>query len=347
MNTRFFLGANSGSGFYSLYDGFARADGDFLYLIKGGPGCGKSGFMKKVAERAGGLHYDVEYILCSGDPDSLDGIYIPKLKCGLVDATAPHISEPRRFAYDSCYVNLGQFCSASANGRIPEYHEKYKRMYNSAYAYLSAAADVKCAEIPHLFGEKEIKHAEARAKSTVLRHVTKKRCDRAGAVTRRFIRCISCRGELCLEDSIKMLCKQTYLVDDLCGMSEYYLRSAAAEALKQGRDVIICPSPLCPERTDAVLIPECSLGYIAASAAPGLDGRHIRLDALIPPEVLKEHRAELKRREALCSELMETAIFYLRRAKENHDLLEAEYKPCMDFDALNEFTDEFIEKLFS
>lgn len=42
--TRWFLGANSGNGFSSLYEGFCRGDGDFLRVIKGGPGCGKSTF---------------------------------------------------------------------------------------------------------------------------------------------------------------------------------------------------------------------------------------------------------------------------------------------------------------
>ena len=38
---RFFLGANSKSGFYSLYDNFTDpAAGDFLWVLKGGPGCG-------------------------------------------------------------------------------------------------------------------------------------------------------------------------------------------------------------------------------------------------------------------------------------------------------------------
>lgn len=42
QNTSWFLGANSGNGFSSLYEGFCRADGDFLRVIKAGPGCGKS-----------------------------------------------------------------------------------------------------------------------------------------------------------------------------------------------------------------------------------------------------------------------------------------------------------------
>ena len=37
-HTVWFLGSNSEHGFHSLYDGFCAGDGDFLRVIKGGPG---------------------------------------------------------------------------------------------------------------------------------------------------------------------------------------------------------------------------------------------------------------------------------------------------------------------
>ena len=136
MSVRFFLGANSGDGFYSLYDNFACAPGDRLHLIKAGPGCGKSTFMKKLASRAEEQGFTVEYILCSGDPESLDGVYIPALHLGLADATAPHILEPRLFAIDSCYVNLGQFCSSFKSEKANEYTAKYRQLYKLSLIHI-------------------------------------------------------------------------------------------------------------------------------------------------------------------------------------------------------------------
>ena len=82
-NTTFFLGANSAQGFYSLYSDFASRPGDMLHIIKAGPGTGKSTFMRKIGQAAEERGYEVEYIICSGDPDSLDGVYIPALGVGL------------------------------------------------------------------------------------------------------------------------------------------------------------------------------------------------------------------------------------------------------------------------
>ncbi len=109
MNQTYFLGANSGKGFISLYAGFPPEEGAFLHILKGGPGCGKSGFMRKLGRAAEARGLGVHYVLCSGDPDSLDGVYIPALHQAWVDGTAPHVVEPRHFGVDSDYVNLGSF----------------------------------------------------------------------------------------------------------------------------------------------------------------------------------------------------------------------------------------------
>ena len=101
---RYFLGGNTGAGFYSLYDGFTDSEaGDFLWIIKGGPGCGKSSFMKRIARSAEGAGMTVERVLCSGDPESLDGIYIREARCAYVDGTAPHVQE-----LTSCSSGIGR-----------------------------------------------------------------------------------------------------------------------------------------------------------------------------------------------------------------------------------------------
>ncbi len=89
---RYFLGANTGKGFVSLYDEFCKPEsGNFLYVIKGGPGCGKSSFMKTIGQggRGRGAGRRVRDLL--GRPDSLDGVLIPAWHVGYADGTSPHI----------------------------------------------------------------------------------------------------------------------------------------------------------------------------------------------------------------------------------------------------------------
>ena len=88
---QYFLGANSPSGFYSLYHELLPTEqADGIYIIKGGPGCGKSTLMRRVAALAEEAGEPVEYILCSGDPASLDAVVLPEKRVALVDGTAPH-----------------------------------------------------------------------------------------------------------------------------------------------------------------------------------------------------------------------------------------------------------------
>lgn len=89
---RYYLGANSPTGFYSLYDELMDpAEAAGIYILKGGPGCGKSTLMRRVAQQAEDAGLKVEYIPCSGDPDSLDAVILPEKKIALVDGTAPHV----------------------------------------------------------------------------------------------------------------------------------------------------------------------------------------------------------------------------------------------------------------
>ena len=348
MSVSYFLGANSCQGFYSLYEEFCRAEGDYLHLIKAGPGGGKSGFMRRIAKAAEDRGLEVEYLICSGDPDSLDGIYIPKLHLGYLDATAPHVTEPRYFGFDSCYVNLGRFCSASPDDKIREYAEKYHAMYKRAYAFLAAAGEVKRAEIPELISEKTIDKVKNKARSAFSRELGSCRSLSAGGrMRRRFIRCISCKGELCLSDSVQELCKRIYLLDDRCGLADVYLREIGDIARERCVEVILCPSPLCPELLDAVLLPEYGLGFVSASAADIKNPwRQARLDALIPTESMKVHRPELKRAGKLYCALTAEGINWLKKAKEYHDLLEKAYNPHVDFKSLNAFCDSEIGRIF-
>ena len=348
MEISYFLGANSRDGFSSLYSGFAAGEGDRLHIIKGGPGTGKSGFMRKIGAEAEKRGLDVEYVLCSGDPDSLDGVYIPALKQGWVDGTAPHAAEPRCFGADSDYVNLGGFCrlplSSSDAGEIRRMNRAYKALYDRAYAWLKATAAVRQGYLPQIDDSAILEAAENRVSGILRRHSRKK--DSPGRVSRRYFSAISCRGELLLSGEIKKLCKLIYQLDDGMGLAGPALDAAVREGLSRGLELILCPSPLCPEETEMLLIPEASLALIRGCQT--VEGaRHVRLDALVPGQRQKELRGDLRAGRRLEKECMAAALEQLTKAKALHDRLEAVYRPYMDFQALTEFTDREICRIFS
>ena len=142
--TRYFLGGNTARGFVSFYDGFCRGPEDFLWVIKGGPGCGKSSFMKTIGRAAEDAGLDTEYVLCSGDPDSVDGVYIPAWRTGYADGTAPHVIEAVTPGAAGLYLDLGQFYDRIALQKerraIEDLQRRYQSLYREAYTLLAAPA---------------------------------------------------------------------------------------------------------------------------------------------------------------------------------------------------------------
>ena len=318
LDQTFFLAANSGQGFYSLYDAFP-GDGCFLHIIKGGPGTGKSGFMRRIREAAQAHGFDTLSVLCSGDPDSLDGLAVPALGQAWMDGTAPHVREPRLFGADSDYVNLGRFCrlplTEKDRNRALALNRAYKERYQAAYAHLEAAAALEKAE--------ELRDAEVlREEEMRMRSLLEALPDHEGPCVRekRFLSAISCRGLIRLNSADNMLCKQNYYFRD---DGSVLARAAAIAASKTGR-VILCPRPLRPSQLEAVLLPELSIALLRAPAA-----------VPIP-------RGEL----LLSHEALSQGMDALREAKALHDKLEAVYRPYMNFGALTAYTEEYIEKLF-
>ena len=146
--TNFFLGANSGSGFQNLFSEIMDPETAFdIMILKGGPGVGKNTFMREIGRTMEQAGADVEYLWCSGDPDSLDGVVIPALRCAVCDGTSPHAVEPKYPAAVDRYVDLGRFYDLpAAKAQVVEvkrHTRDYQDAYGRAYRCLKAARQVE------------------------------------------------------------------------------------------------------------------------------------------------------------------------------------------------------------
>ncbi|MDO4750244.1 MAG: hypothetical protein Q4A39_05315 [Eubacteriales bacterium] len=344
--TCFFLGANSGDGFCSLYDGFVDcAHGDFLWVIKGGPGCGKSSFMRHIARTVENAGCEVEYILCSGDPDSLDGIYIPRLRTAYVDGTAPHVMETRLPGAGSLYLDLGAFYDADALtawlDEIGELFGSYQALYARAYDLLAASARVRPDTLPGLWDNDLPQRIRRRALAAASREFA--HAHGSGKVSRRFLSGITCRGGVFLWETVSHLCEKVYLLDNELGLAPIFLDTIRFAADEKGLDYILCPTPLQPDVTEALLIPGLKLAFVASSSGQTFKGpvyRHLRLDAMADRESFRKLRPEFRRQQHLRAELLRAATNALAGAKSLHDALESIYNPHVDFSGLYKLADE-------
>ena len=127
-HAKFFLGANSPKGFVSRFDQlYDPEDSWFCYILKGGPGTGKSTIMKKAAKAAEKLGIDLELIYCSSDPNSLDAVIFPTIKVCIVDGTAPHTLDPIYPGVSEKIINLG---SAWDNNKLTDVSDDIIKLTN-------------------------------------------------------------------------------------------------------------------------------------------------------------------------------------------------------------------------
>ena len=280
----YFLGGNTAEGFYSLYGGFPHRADAFLHILKGGPGTGKSTLLRAIAREADRRGMEVERVLCSGDPDSLDGVYLPALGLAWVDGTAPHVIEPELFGANGDYVNLGAFFSAPFSSvekkELRTLQTAYKACYRRAYALLAACP--RDNERTHCCSDEQLRDTLSALPAQ----------EKQGRMARRFASAITCKGLLRLPPA-----SADYAVSAAPAAA---LPAAAEEAQRRGWDVILCPSPLFPDEAEALLLPEKKLAFTAVPDSEQADqsqlekavealreakGLHDELEALYRPHM--------------------------------------------------------------
>ncbi len=139
-----YFGASNGyKGFKSHFDEiFSPLSFEHIFILKGGPGTGKSSLMKKVT-----AHFEadcqIEIILCSSDPSSLDGVIISKnaKKVAILDGTAPHTTDPKLPIVVEEIINLAEALDCEKmkkeRNKIALLNERKAFHYKNAYAILS------------------------------------------------------------------------------------------------------------------------------------------------------------------------------------------------------------------
>ena len=82
--------------------------------------------MKEVGNHFAEQGEDVDFLWCSSDPDSLDGIVLKKRRIALLDGTAPHVVDPQNPGAVDEILNLGEYwvsdeirAQRGSNGPLP------------------------------------------------------------------------------------------------------------------------------------------------------------------------------------------------------------------------------------
>lgn len=349
--THFFLGANSGLGFQSLFQQFCQSERYHdLLVLKGGAGCGKSTMMRKIGEAMEARGETVEYLHCSGDPDSLDGVHIPRIATAVVDGTSPHSIEPCYPVAVDRYVNLGQFYDIArgkqAREEIIHRTKAYKEAYRGAYHVLSAARELEVHLSSLLLQGVDYEKLTRRTDGIIAREIRGKGGEQPDQY--RFLGSLTHKGAVWRFDSVETICPRIYQLLDSTGLAAPMLERIRTASRAKHYGVIVCPDPEHMEQIQHLLIPELGVAFVTVREGmecPCEAYRRIHLDAMIAPEHLKQWKGKIKLTRKMIQTLREEGVELLRAAKQEHDKLEAIYQPSVDFDGVNDLTAQEIQRL--
>ena len=265
--------------------------------------------------------------------------------------TRAHVIEPNYIAVMEHYLDIGKFYDADSlkpkKEAVIALTRAYKALYARAYDCISAAGSLSRELSSHLLDETVIAAVKKRSRGIISREMGKK-SEKPGKVKYRFLSALTAKGYVNHFGTVEALANRVYHLDNNMGLAHYMLTELAEAATAAGHDIILCPSPLYPERLEHIWLPSLSLAFLSSNYQSQYTGpfyRHIRLDAMADGERLKGHKAKIRFSKKIFHLLIGEAVSALADAKAIHDELEAIYNPHVDFPALYQLAHGHLSSL--
>lgn len=347
---KYFAGSNTSSGFYSLFASNLN-NLERLFILKGGPGTGKSYMSKVIGNEWLQKGYNIEYLHCSSDADSVDGVIIPKLKVGIVDGTHPHVIEPRFPGVIDDYVNLGVAWDPAklrAHKReiieltqlVSAAFKKAYKTFNEALHYYDKQRHVVSKYIHH-------QKVEKFTDDLIQRLFGNRKREGIAHTILRFHGANTPTGVVSFIPELTEDVGKRYFLKGSPGTGKSTLLQKLvdeAEARNFRTEVYRCEFE--PEKIDMLIVRE--LGFaIFESTEPHAyvpekeNDVLLNLDEIVLTEQMDEEdqREVIKKREKY-SDTLQTGIDALKEAKELRDQLEGYYIQAMDFTVSTNISEE-------
>lgn len=349
-----FSGGNTSRGFYSFFDYILPQDqAQRIFILKGGPGVGKSTFMKKIAEDLCNEGYDAEYIHCSSDPSSLDAVVFPRKKAAIIDGTSPHIVDPKNPGAVDEIINLGRFWDNDGltrnRERIIETNAEISRLFRRAYRYLQAGYS--------LYSDNEAIYSRAMdhgKANRVISEITDVifRCtdvpEKEGRQRHLFVSAITPEGLVNFLSSV-ITTKTVICIKGNPGTGTERLLERVRECSAERG--LYTESYYCafnPQKLEHVVIPELDVAvttaneYHNAGVNPALK---TDFNDFLDDYIVERNREAINFNKSGFEMLLNKAIETLKQAKEKHDELEKLYIPNMNYDEIRICREEILERL--
>lgn len=357
---KFFLASHSTNGFKSIFDNlYDPEDGWFCYILKGGPGTGKSTLMKSVAEKLyEKFKLKYEIICCSSDPDSVDAVIFPEIKKCIVDGTAPHTIEPTYPGASDTIINLGECWNEkklmkqrdkiiNLSKQNALYHKKSAKYLNAFGEIFSMNQDIIGRSINH----QKLDKFCSRLDKKILKNKFNRKLMK---IDYKMLSAITPKGYCFFKDSLNYFAKNLYIIEDSTGeIGNKIIKNINKSAVLKGYSTILFPSALLGKNHfDALAIPESNTAFIINNYHSELefckstDITHINCKRFLESETVKKHKNLINFNFKVSKEFLNESIKNLKNALEIHDKIEEIYIKNMNYKKIKKITDKLISAIF-
>ncbi|NLI89674.1 MAG: hypothetical protein GX366_04625 [Epulopiscium sp.] len=357
-----FPGSNTPLGFYSYYDNIIHANNaNKIFIIKGGPGTGKSSFMKKIANHFVSQNINIEYHLCSADPNSLDAIVIIPAGVAIIDGTFPHAIDPQIPGAIDEIINFAPYWNEkeirSNKEAIIQTNLKRKSLFSKSYSYLQAAKQVYDAytntQISALDNNSFYRMEQDILQEIFINHHTCNFSNLQGPGHSRhlFGSAITPDGFVDHLHTIIGKSQLIYSIKDAPGASASNLMNLIkTKSIELGLDIECYHSPICPDNIEDIIIPGLGAAVTVSNSfhkAKIVPTHVYDLKDCFIASRLSQIQEELEYDKDLMDSLFQRGIRTLNKAKDQHNILESYYIPHVRFDDINNLLDIIIKQIES
>lgn len=351
-NKHVFPGSNTPFGFYPYYDNIMpQENANKIFIIKGGPGTGKSSFMKKVANYFIDKGIAVEFHHCSADPNSLDAIVIINAAVAIIDGTMPHVMDPQNPGIVDEILNFAPYWKEKQirtnKAAILETNSKRKKFFAKSYFYLDAAKKVYDAYAQtqnESLNDQMINTMEKNILHNLFKNYNPS--NTCGKSRHLFGSAITPDGVVDYLHTIIGNIKDIYLIKDAPGASaKNIMNLILSKGIELGLYMECYHSPIDIKKIEDIIIPSLDIAITVSNDyhKPKVFPAHVfDLTSCFVTSTLKEVQFDLDKDKKLFNELLDKGITTLKKAKEQHEILESYYTPHVDFDKINNLLTDVI-----
>ncbi|MDQ1914402.1 PRK06851 family protein [Paenibacillus sp. GD4] len=343
----YYAGGNTARGFANLF-GSSLQGLERVYILKGGPGSGKSTLIRTIGNELAEQGYDIRFIHCASDNRSLDGVIVPKLGLGIVDGTAPHVIEPEVPGAVEQYVDLGQAWDVAQlserKADIIELNRSIKAAYEAAYATYKEALRIHDEWEAIYIGCMDFDAAnEVTEEYTGRLFGSVPSTGKAAVVSHRFLGAATPEGAVDFVPNLTEDVAKRYFIKGRPGSGKStMLKKLAAIAEERGLDVEIYHCGFDPNSLDMIIVRELGVAMFDSTAPheyfPERESDEIvdMYSRCITPGTDEKYAAEIADIQARYAAKMKEGTAHLAHAKSLRDQLEAIYVKATDFRLVDE-----------